>query len=153
MWLQAGVITYNSDVRERFSQLSARGFPAKSNSRCLTFWTAQALPWFIPELDAGLVQVQSQDWATMWDLSLQEMVPLPHGCCLGCRKMVQNGFRFLTSLCHQNIHMDPFWGPRCGPQNGPNGGPPFQKNESCSTDLGLHRCLRQEILGRQTAEA
>ena len=86
MRLQPGVVANNSDVRERPTQLASRSFSGEACSGYLTFWTAQALAWFIPELDAGLVQVQSQKWPPRWDLFLQEMEPLPHGGCLGDRK-------------------------------------------------------------------
>ena len=83
MRLQGGVVTNNSDVRERLAQLGSRSLPSEAGSRYLFSWMAEALAWFIPESDAGLVEVQSQDWAPRWYLSLQELKPLPHGCRLG----------------------------------------------------------------------
>ena len=91
--LYGGVVAYYGDVRERLAQLGSRSFPSETCSGYLT--SVQALAWFIPEPDAGLVQVQSQNWAVRWYLSLQEMESLPHRCCLRGTEITPKRFHFL----------------------------------------------------------
>ena len=69
MRLQGDVVANNSDMRERPAQLASRSLPGEAYSGYLTSWTAQAQTWLIPELDACLIQVQSQDLADRWYLA------------------------------------------------------------------------------------
>ena len=115
--LQGGVVAYNTDVRERPAQLATRSLPCEACSGNLTCWTAQAQAWLIPEPDAGLVQVQSQDRAARWHLALQEMEPLPHSCCLDEQKMNKKGSVLAHPSLTQNNHTAPKRGPLCGPKN------------------------------------
>ena len=117
--LYGGVVAYYGDVRERLAQLGSRSFPSEA---CSGYWTSvQALAWFIPEPDAGLVQVQSQDWAARWYPFLEKVEPLPHGGCVGGQKPRQKRFRF----CIPRF----YWKPTYGPQTGAALRPPKRKPE------------------------
>ena len=74
----------------------SRSFPGVPSSGYLTSWAAQALAWLIAEPKGGLLQLQSQDLPARWYPALQEMEPLPHGCCLGGQKTAKKGSVFLT---------------------------------------------------------
>ena len=128
MRLQGGVVANNSDVRERPTQLASRSLPGEACSGYLTCWTAQAQAWLIPEPDAGLVQVQSQDRAARWYLAQQEMEPLPHSCCLGEQKMNKNRLRFCSPIANQKQSH--------GPQTGAALRPP-KCNERRATDATI----------------
>ena len=120
--LYGGVVAYYGDVRERLAQLGSRSLPSEACSGYSTSWTAQALAGFIPEPDAGFVEVQSQDRAPRWYLSLQELEPLPHGCCLTGQKRRKKGSVFASPRSIENENAAPNRGPLRGPRNANMGG-------------------------------
>ena len=153
MRLQRGVVAYNSDVRERLAELGPRSMSSEASAGYLTSWMPHALAWFIPESDAGLVEVQSQNWPPMWDVFLQEMEPLPHGCCLGDRKHAQKRFRFLNPPFSLKTNTRPPNGGRsAAPKMRPGAGPVWLLFRDPETGLGSHGLRRQGAFGRQTAE-
>ena len=139
MRLQGGVVAYNTDVRERPTQLATRSLPCDACSGYLTFWTARVQAWLIPAPDAGLVQVQSQNRAARWYLAQQEMEPLPHSCCLDEQKMNKKRFRFSSPIANAKQSHSPQTGAALRPQKSNRRKPPSLKSDTLRTSLGLHR--------------